>query len=202
MNRVGWRRVGIGCLAAILWATGSVANAQTQPIAPPDAVIAALRQACTLTRASWICDAAQIAAMTKNLIESGPQRILQLGQDLAEGWVYDAMETTGTLICVDPAQPSTCLSNMLAESKSWLGTEPGLFLNSISERLRQLYLSNLRARLNPLNAPLNSPQMWAARAIELNPALKARTIAMVANDLSNRDACRRCREYPEGKRGR
>ena len=58
-----------------------------------------IQQACALTRAKWICNAADSALLIKSMIDGGWNRVQNGAMAFATSWLQDAAQTAGQVIC-------------------------------------------------------------------------------------------------------
>ncbi|MEY4529620.1 MAG: hypothetical protein RLZZ156_341 [Deinococcota bacterium] len=146
-----------------------------------------LQQACSFTRAKWVCQTADSALLAKALVDGSWNRAQASAQRIAMGWIQDAVQTAGENICTDSTQtgqPSICLSQMSANISNWLNTAPDALYDQLFDTARQFYLSNLLRTFNgTTGAQPGSPTALAEEAIRTQPNAKAKYFKAYAEDL-------------------
>jgi hypothetical protein len=145
-----------------------------------------LQQACSLTRAKWICNAADSALLIKSMIDGGWTRVQNGAMAFATSWLQDAAQTAGQVICTENLTPNRCLSDMTYDAQRWLSTEPDKFYDNLFGEARKLYLSNLVDKMNGVSrAQVDSPTDLAVKAISTQINAKAKYYTAYAMDLQD-----------------
>jgi hypothetical protein len=146
-----------------------------------------LQQACSFTRAKWVCQTADSALLAKALIDGSWNRVQASAQRLAMGWIQDAVQTAGDNLCTDPTQtgqPRICLSQMSANINNFLATTPDALYDELFRITQQFYLSNLLRTLNgSTGAQPGSPTALAEDVIRTQPNAKAKFYKAYSEDL-------------------
>jgi hypothetical protein len=183
-------------LVSLLLVSASVARAQTLqlpsgPIIPVDLgninginILGYLGQACSLLKATWVCDLTQIVGMVDGLNKSGWATLKGTLDGALEGWLEDAVTTAGNNLCLDAQYGGGCLANFLSDAKTFLQNEPSKLFAYLAEQARKLYLSNLvNITKNQKRSPRGSPEYWAEEAIATSPSLRAKFLKATAESM-------------------
>jgi hypothetical protein len=143
-----------------------------------------LQQACAFTNARWICDLGESALLLENLVNGSWERVQNNLENYAKGWLEDAAQTAGQVMCIGTAPNQRCLSDVSGQLKGWLTTQPDKFFDHVFAAGSEFYLSNLYQKFYlPSNAPKDSPTYLADDAIKTQPNVRAKFYMATAKDL-------------------
>jgi hypothetical protein len=151
-------------------------------------ITAYLGQACSIVKATWICDLAQVIGMVDGLNESGWQMLQSSLNGIIEGALTDAVQTAGDSLCVGAEFGGGCFSQFLQDAKVFLQTKPQQLFAYLQQQAQKYYLSNLIKKTSGPNMEAKStPQYFANEALRVNPTTNgAYKIATIETNLSNK----------------